>query len=653
MSQPLRFSPFLGMLPRTAERLLPEAMAVEADNLDFSSGEIRALKGNLLVHTPSTAGPWLSVARPEWNGAEKWLSWTKDVDFVQAPLVADLEPRYYWTGDSEPRFAKFTGLPSTIFALGIPAPVTAPGVSSSGGSGSQVTRAYCYTFFSALGEESAPSPVSTVITGRVDGTWSLTGMDAFPANTGAVTGSYAGGVTTFSGASKHWLRAGDEVQLGTSKVVVASVPSSTSFTVAGDYSAITSWSRVAPWNTTGMKRRLYRTAGTVASFQLVADDVGTTYSDTLTDAQILGDQLISQTWETPPAGLRGIFVHPSGALGGFVGSRLRLSEPYQGHAWPTEYDYGCESEIIGAATYGNTIVACTATRPHLFTGNDPTTISNDKANETWPCLSKRSVVSVGDGVVFATRHGMAYVGLSGNQISTEGYFTQTEWEPLGPSSMIAAVAEGRVFVRFLSSGGSKGVMIFTPSEPQAGMRRLADCPDELYADPRNGKLYLVDSTGVSQYNAGVGAKLSYSWRSREVYLPTPGNYGACKIDFQSEISQADFNAAQAAYLAQISGNQALVTGYTGLGAVNRSAVNGLLVNGSNIKNIGLPVLSSVTFSLFCDGILTHSRQVVGGTGFFKLPPGKKYSTVQIALNGTVRVKAVRMAQTADELRGIP
>lgn len=653
MSQPLRFSPFLEMLPRTAERLLPDGMAVEADNLEISSGEIRALRAPLLVHAPSGSGPWYAVYRAEKNGAEKWLAWNKDVDVVKGQLTADVDARYYWTGDNEPRFSTYDSLPATIYSLGIPSPQSAPGASHSGGTGSAASRIYAYTYFSALGEESGPSPACALTAGKVDGTWAITGMNEIPINSSGAAGVFASGSTTFNttGAVRHWLRAGDEIVLGGTKVVVTEVPSASSFKVLGDYSAITSWSRAAPWNTVGMKRRLYRSAGTLAGLQLVADDVGTTYNDTLTDAQIPGDDLISLNWELPPVGLRGLFIHPSGALGGFVGTRLRLSEPLQGHAWPTNFEFATDSEIVGAQTFGNSIVAATATRPYVYTGQEPESLSPDTVDEVWPCLSKRSVVSLGDGVAYATSHGIAYVGLRGRMILTDGIFIKEQWDQLDPSSMVGSVAEGKLFMRWVGLDGSKGIMVFAIG--QAGMRRLSDCPDELYADPRNGRLYMVTSAGVAQYNAATGARLNYAWKSKEHYLPTPTNYGAIKIDFTSEISEEDFDAAQAVLAAQVAANAALVAGYKGTGGLNGAMVGGMMVNGSNIGNVSMPELASVTFSLIADGKLIFSRQVVAGYGLIRPPAGKKYQTAQIALNGNCRVKAVRMAETPADLARVP
>jgi hypothetical protein len=652
MGQFLKISPFFGMFPRVAERLLPDGSAVEAFNLVMSSGEIRPVKQPQFVFLPSISGPWFAVYRPEWNGAQRWLAWNKDVDVSRAPLSVDVEPRYYWTGDNEPRFSTFNNLPATFFALGVPKPVKAPTVSHAGGTGSAVSRVYVYTFFTVLGEESGSSPANVIVAGRVDGAWSISGMDAFPANSGSGTASHSAGVTTFTNSGNHWLRAGDEITISSAKVVVISTPSPSTFTVQGNYSAATSWGRAAPWNTTGMKRRLYRSAGTNATYQLVNDNVGTSHSDTLTDTQIMGDTLISSNWLPPPTNLRGIIALPSGAMAGFAGNQLCYSEPFQPHAWPLAYRFGADHEIVAIESFGNTVVAATAGKPYVSSGVEPSSSSMDSVDQVWPCLSKRSIVSVGDGVMYATSNGMAYVGAAGASIWTDPFFTKVEWQPKDPSSMVASMSEGKVFIRWVGTDGTKGVMVFDPKTQNSGMSLLSDVPDEIYTDPRNGKLYFVDSRGILLYDMLTGARLPYSWRSKEYYLSQPVNFGIAKVDYVSEQSVADYDAELAAYNADVAANVSNVTGYYGFGGINRSSINALLLNGSTISNIQKPDLSSVTFSLFADGQLVHSRNLISGEKF-RLPGGYKASTVQIQLNGTVRVKAVRLAETPSVMKSMP
>lgn len=643
-------APFRGMLPRIAPRLLGDAAAVDATNVILSSGEIQPLKRSLLVNTPSISGPWLSVFRAEDGVSQQWLAWTKDIDVVKAPLPPTIDARYVWTGDGEPRHARYSDLPGNPFALGIPRPKTAPTVSPSGGSGATVTRVYVYTFYSQFNEESAESPASALTTGKVDDTWAISGMDAFPANNGTGTASHSAGVTTFTNTGNHWLRVGDEVVLDGETVAVSEVTSASVFKVPGNYAAETTWARKAPWNTTNMKRRLYRSAGSSGSYQLVSDDVSTTYNDTILDAALPGDELISSDWEPPPTSLKGVRELPNGCLVGFIGTQLCYSEPYQPHAWPDRLRRISNHEIVGIEAYGTTVVVGTKSIPYQAIGNEPESVSMDSVQKVLPCLSKRGMVALDDGVLFPTTYGLAYIGLRGSFIWSEPFYARTEWRELLPETMVSASTEGRVYVRFGSLDTQYGVLVFNLAEGNEGLTRLSDFPDELYADPLNGQLYLVDSEGIKQFDAGIGARVDYSWRSKVFHFSKPWNVGAVKVDFESEMSDEDYAAAQEAFEEAVTANNAIVSGYAGLGGLNGTRLNRLTLNGSNIRNIAPLDLAGVTFTLYSDGQPVFSTQLIADQRAFKPPSGYKGENFAVGLTGTLRVKAVKVAETMRKLR---
>lgn len=643
----IRITPFLGMLPRTAPRLLPEGAAVEATNVDLTSGEIIPIRRKNLVNTPSVAGPWLAVYRAEYNGAEVWLAWPRDVDVVRAPLPSTVEPRFYWAGDGEPRYAKYSGLPATFFAMGVPRPKAAPTVTPSGGTGAATTRVYVYTFYSALDEESGESPASALTTGKVDDSWAIAGMDAFPANSGTGSVSFAGGVSTFTNTGNHWLRVGDEVVISGTTVAVSEVTSNSVYKVPGNFAGATTWARKAPWNTTGMKRRLYRSAGSTGSYQLVNDNVGTSYSDTLTDSQILGDELISQGWEPPPPGLRGLIVLPNGAMVGFLDNEVRYSEPLQFHAWPDSYRRRCDFPVVGIEAYGTTVVACTASVPYVLSGVEPASVTPESVQQVWPCLSKRGVISVGDGVLYPTSYGLAYIGLRGAFIWTEAFYGRADWRPLNPETMVAAVTEGRVYLRYEADDGGRGVLMFEPDGGSIRLTSLSAFPDELYADARNGLLYLVDALGIYQFDASDGLRENYAWRSRDYHLGKMVNLGAAKVDFASEMTAADSAKAQADYDAAIAANAALVAGYTGFGALNGAGggVNETRVDGSSIQGLPEVASDSVTFTLYSKGLAVYSTKLFADDRAFRLPAGFRTDVLAVGLSGTARVNAVKLAET--------
>jgi hypothetical protein len=592
-----------------------------------------------------------------------------DVDVATVPLSPDVEYRYVWTGDGAPRWSKFSTFdtPASDLTLGIPTPVAAPTVSPSGGVGATVSRLYVYTFFSQDGEESAPSPASVLTTGKVDDTWAISGMSAFPLNTGSITAAVAdtpanAQVQVTVGAA-HGLRVNDKITIAgvtgmtdlNGSWTVAGIVSTTIFYVALDtsqsYSANGTWTREAPWNTTGMTRRLYRSAGTTATYQLVADNISTTtYNDTILDANLPGDELISEEWAPPPSDLLGILALPSGALAGFSGSKLCMSEPYQPHAWPASFQWGLAHPIVGIASYGTTVVMGTLGRPYMADGVEPRAVTLESLDVVWPCLSKRSMISAGDGVVYATEHGMAFIGLSEPKIWTQPYYTREEWVLLTPSSMVSAMAESKIFISYRPLNDPVShILLFIPTEPLASLTRLHIDNTELYADARNGKLYIVDDEAVKEYDADAGFRLNYEWLSKEFELPTPVNLGAARVEFVSEMSAADVAAAQAAYDAAVAAQLALLT--SGVGAINgrKTGLNSnSAINGYTPALPPEPTAAFVNFTLYSKGVPVFGVLLYDNTAF-TLPAGYKSDAYAVKLEGTVRVKNVKLAET---MRGL-
>ncbi|HAI59819.1 MAG TPA: hypothetical protein DCM32_08080 [Xanthomonadaceae bacterium] len=644
---------FGGMMPRRAAQLLPEGFATEAINCDIASGQIRPTMRIQLVSTPTVSGPWMSIYRAVEGVEQQWLAWSRDVDVLQLPLAPTLERRWAWSGDGEPRHARFADLPNAPLALGIPRPQAELAVSHSGGSGAAVTRVYVYTFLSRWKEESQDSPAlaaSALVTGRVDGTWSISGMDAAPANSGTGTATHAGGVTTFTNSGNHWLRAGDEVTISATRVAVSEVVTNSVFRVPGNFAGATSWSRVAPWNTTGMTRRLYRSAGSSGRFQLVADNVGTSFSDTLTDAQIPGDELISSDWAPPPAGLRGLRAHPSGALVGFVGQTLCFSEPMQPHAWPPRFQRTLAHQIVGIEVYGTTVVVATEATPYLVTGSTPASISIDQINEPWPCLSKRGVVAVEDGVLYPSAHGLAHVSQRGGVLWTQHLYEREGWRKLQPQLMVAAVSEGRVYARHgLSADFDRGTLVFSPGEREASLTRLDLWPDALFSDPHNGRLYLSNAQGIFEFAADDGQRLTYTWRSGEYVLPRPVNFGAAVVDFVAEMSDAEVAAALSARSAAEADNQNAVTNNRGQGSINGSRLLRRAINASPVVPLPPLVVAAVNVAVHAGDRMVYSALLAEPRSLLRLPSGHKSDRWTVELTGSVWLRSFKMAETATAL----
>lgn len=660
----IRVTGFRGILPRTANRLLPDQAAQLAQNVILSSGELRALNAPAFVYAPSSALAVQSVFRVDDS---TWFCWpTADVAMVKVPLASDA--RYAYTGDGVPKITTKTlgtpvsvsGVPAACRALGIPNPGVNPTVSPTGGTGAAVTRYYVYTFVSDWNEESGPSPVSDLQTAKVDSTWAISGMDTAPPNSGTVTGAtYSGGFVTVTLGARHYGRTSDQITFASvggmtdlnGTFTIADVPAynqvKVALTTAQTYTSGGTWSRPVPWGT--CTKRLYRTSGSTADFQLVAEGIsGTTYSDTLLDTAIPGDSLVSAAWAPPPVNLTGLVALPDGSIAGYIagGSTVCRSEPYQPHAWPAEYQRQMQFPVSGiAALADSSVVVATTGMPYIITGADPASALAQKIESALPCLSSHSVCSIGDAAIYSTRGGLARVGpgvIGGAELMTSGVWGAPEWVSLTPGSLRCAFSNG--VLHMFSTTAPASVYMLPMTSADAGLVTSApQTVDTLHAAPDTGRLYFAFGRQVYEFNPDSGEPLTYNWRSKDFVVPSPVNLGAAKVVFDAASVSAANTALAAAAAARAAANVALIAAGQARGSINASRINRFKLNGSALQN-AVPGTASVTFQLYAGGVLRFTKLLTSGKAF-RLPAGYKADEFSMKLISNVQVRSVEMAET--------
>ena len=672
-----RIAGFSGLVPRSARQLLAPNQAQVATNCNLTSGDLRPRNGPLLVFAPVIANDIVSMFRMEKDGNEKWLAWDKDVDVARSPVAGNTSRRFYYTGDGEPRASDYdtatAGVgpyPAGCYVLGVTPPVTKPTVSPSGGVGSTVTRVYVYTFVTPWGEESAPSPASTVTTGKVDDTWALSGMNTAPPNSGTISAAAkntpSAGYVTITLNTVFGLRAYEEITFasvvgmtdlnGTFPLV--SVNSATNQAVVllpttQTYSSGGTWTRVAPHNTSGMTKRLYRsitTTNTGTEYQYIATITAatTSYSDTTSDAN-LGETLPSTLWLMPPADLKGIVILANGIAAGFRGNEIYFSEPFKPYAWPIAYQQTYDQDIVAIGVNGTTLVGMTKGNPFTITGVEPVTMGGgmEKLGVAWPCMAKRGVATFAFGVAYPAPQGLVMIGPP-NDIVTRDLFTLKEWSELNPDTFIGASADNRYYSGY-SADGSSLMFVIDKAEP-ASFLKVNQRITAIWADPWTGKLYVAADKQIYRWEGDEGTKLSYEWKSKNFLTAPPVNYGAVKIDADFDMTEGESGAAQTAYDAAIAANETLITS----GAMNDGLADPALgeyeVGGDEMAVIPALVADSLQFQLWADGELKYTKQVINSRAF-RLPSGYKSDNVEIVLSGNVKVTGVVLAETMDGLKG--
>jgi hypothetical protein len=669
VAKALRLSFFGGMVPRAGRRSLQDTQAQVATNVRLTSGQLQPLRDLVEVDDPDITN-LESIYKLTQDGQDYWLGWAADVDAAKGPIAGDTTNRTYFTGDGEPRVTDFDlatdddPFPDGWYVLGVTPPITAPAVSHAGGAGAAIDRTFVYTFVTPWGEESKPSPASTVVTGKIDGTWTVASMDVAPGNTYTISAAaWSGGSLDLTVTTTFGLRAGETITLSdlapavlNATWTVASVPDGTSILITmADPGVITDGTgtatRVAPHNTTSMTKRIYWSETTVSGtvYQLVKDSIAV--SDTTEDVagdEVPAEELPTTTWAMPPVDLAGIMFHPSGAAVGFSKNQVCFSEPYAPYAWPPAYQFTVDYDIVGVGIFGSNVVVATKGSPYLASGIDPESVALSKVDLPWPCLAKRGVVSMGFGVMYPAPQGLVLIGVNGSELVTKELYTQEEWDDLVPSSFRAAAYSGR-YVASYDPGSSTRMLLLIDRGEYASVTTANRHCDVVYGDQQTGTLYVVNTDMIHEWDSSDGSLLTYDWMSKEVVSPEMFNPGAAKVDADFELTPEESAALVAARVLAIAANQALITAGTYDVEGSMSAIGEIEVGGVSFDEAPDDDSEQLQFQLWIDNELKFNKQLTGSTAF-RLPAGYKGDALAVRITGNVRVNAVVLGETMKSLK---
>jgi hypothetical protein len=193
--------------------------------------------------------------------------------------------------------------------------------------------------------------------------------------------------------------------------------------------------------------RIYRTNSTEAGteYQFVSEiNVSHTYTDS-TASLDLGEVISSTSFDPPPSEMQGITTMPNGMMVGFVGKQLYFCEPYHPHAWPAEYDQAVDYDIVGLASFGNSVAVLTEGWPYVMTGSHPRNINIRPVKVNQACLSKESIATDRDRVYYASPDGIIELGVNGIRNVTSDLMDKADWATYSPSTLVAEFYEGRYY----------------------------------------------------------------------------------------------------------------------------------------------------------------------------------------------------------------
>lgn len=465
---------FGGVAPRTPPRYLADTQAQTALNCPVWLGSLTGLPDTTLVRNTTRSGV-KSIYRFGLDINEDgryWFEFTTDTDVVRGAIAGDTEERTYFTDGVKPKKTNHllaltggTNYPLASYDMGVKPPTARCSAHVMGelpdedSVGIPETRVYTYTFVTGWGEESQPAGPS----GTVD------------------------------------------VMYGQSvNVTMLESPGSGAHNIT--------------------RKRIYRLVqgGSTLEYLFVAEIAASaaSYVDSVESAD-LGEPLPSMGYAVPPDTLKGLVALPSGGMAGFTGIDLYFAEPFKPYAWPPDYIQAVDYPIVGLGVMDTTVAVLTTGVPYFAQGSHPENVILVRSDIRQACVSKRSIVSMGNAVFYASPDGLVALSPGGSGLITESLFSREQWQALNPSTIHAYQWENK-YVAFFDGGGG---FVF---DPESKAFTAHDINAQAgYNDLQRDALYLVN--GIKMNTWYTGAPKKYIWRSKRWYLPDPMPFNCASV----------------------------------------------------------------------------------------------------------------------------
>lgn len=463
----IEITDFKGTAPVRAAQLLPMPYAQTSINAKLTDGNLTPMLAPELVYTFVT--PYTTI----YKHNDDWLGWNADVDVAPGPVTED---RLYITGDGDPKVRLNGG---STRSLALPPPASSPNVNFLGtiDPTNQESVTYAYTWVTDLGEESAPSPLSSIIQVTPGAAVRLSNFATPPAARGVNRIRIYRSQTGLSGATD-----------------------------------------------------LFFVSETAFPVTLVDHD---------SNMEPLQEPISTAGYTPPPANMAGIVSMPNGMMAAFSGREVLFCEPYLPYAWPESYRLTLNANVVGLVAFGSSLAVLTDASPVLMEGTHPDSMSQTQVEQDLPCLARRGIVDLGYAAAYPSADGVVLISNTGAKLVTRSLFSRKQWQAFQPSTLRAARYDGR-YVFSYQDGPSRKVGMIDMLGQDVFFAATDDDAQDFVFNPQSADLLMLRGAGaVYQFDPnGATAPKTVTWRSRVFQMPSELPFGCAMVQGQPAVTGA-------------------------------------------------------------------------------------------------------------------
>lgn len=226
--------------------------------------------------------------------------------------------------------------------------------------------------------------------------------------------------------------------------------------------------------------------------------------------------------------LRGLVGMPNGIMAGFIDNFVAFCDPYHPYAWPVEYQKSLKYPVVGLGVFGQSLFVGTSANPSIISGSDSASMSEQVLDDAQACLSARSIVSLGGGVLYASPDGICFASSSAVQVITSALFAREDWQALSPSSIVAAAHEGIYYFWFSGTyGGITGGCLALDMVAKK-LARVDIGASAVFADSLSDAVFYVSGTQIKR--AFSTGRRTGKWKSGKLLMPAPAPLAWLQVD---------------------------------------------------------------------------------------------------------------------------
>ena len=474
----IKLQGFQGEQRKINESLLPINGSSVANNIDLTHGTLLPFSGMLTyLSAPFGGPPYPDIKTLYGTASEKAIGSLTDT-YVARQITQDTGKEWvYWTGGSAPSMVSMsdvstamgsatssTNLYGLAITLGISAPTAAITGLTVSGSGSGIPLTKAYVY-TWVGSNGEESAPSPV-SGQVQSAWGQ---------------SVSFTVPTPSGLSSY----------------------------------ITAW-------------RYYRT-DIAGNWRFVEEvPIASLTRTDGTDELSLGEVLATEGWYPPPSNLTGLKNGPNGQLCGFFGNTVAFCAPYAPYAWPVTFQFNVDYPVVAVAPNSGGWFVATEGLPYFIYGTNPSQMSMSRIDQIQPCVAPRSMVDMGDYLIYASPDGLVAASGMTVRLMTKEIITPAQFRSLSPSGLRACYWQGK-YLAFFADGTTNAFIYYPDSNSFVTLDLSATATVQwIGADD----VYVYDYVSGNIERIGGGSAMTMSWKSKR-FRGGLANMGAARVDAAS------------------------------------------------------------------------------------------------------------------------